>query len=126
LAPAGFVFTLVGSGKSSGGHFAAGAFTKGTRRLELHFRFSLGLVSYSVGAASLSHSDYMRALGCRKEAAYPGFSADPLDGFRHLASDLERFGDEFLRGTDQQFVVRAEWVANHPEPKGFATMEGDI
>jgi hypothetical protein len=22
-------------------------------------------------------------------ASYPGFSADPLDGFRHLAADLE-------------------------------------
>jgi hypothetical protein len=68
----------------------------------------------------------MRALGCRKESAYPGFSADPLDGFRRLASDLERFGDEFLKGTDQHFLARAEWIANYPEPKGLAAMERDI
>jgi hypothetical protein len=54
--------------------------------LELHFRHSLGLVVYGWGDSTISHADYLR--GMDKTGAYPGYSADPLDGFRHLASDL--------------------------------------
>jgi hypothetical protein len=35
---------------------------------------------------ALSHADYLRGLGAT--GAYPGYSDDPIDGFRHLALDL--------------------------------------
>ena len=86
LSPAGFTFELTGQGDGSGGAFATGRFTRGSQYLEVHFRHSLGLVSYGWGDASLSHADYLRGLGAR--GSYPGYGTDPLDGFRHLALDL--------------------------------------
>jgi len=106
LRPHGFSFVFREEGQSSGGSFAAGDFVRANRRLELHFRHSLGLVTYHVGTARVSHSGYMEELGVRQRAAYPGFSADPLDAFRDLASDLERFADSFL-SDDGAVVVRA-------------------
>jgi len=86
LSPAGFTFELTGTGHSSGGTFAAGRFTRGSQYLEFHFRHALGLVVYGWDGATLSHADYLRGLGAT--GAYPGYSDDPLDGFRHLALDL--------------------------------------
>jgi len=34
-----------------------------------------------------------------------GFSKEPLDGFRHLRADLERYAQVFLTGTDEQLVT---------------------
>ena len=86
LSPAGFTFQLIGRGGSSGGNFAVGRFTRGDQYLELHFRYSLGLVMYGWGDSRLSHADYLAGLG--EAGAYPGYGTDPLDGFRHLAQDL--------------------------------------
>jgi hypothetical protein len=86
LSPAGFTFQLTGRGSSSGGNFAAGRFTRGDQYLEIHFRYSLGLVTYGWGDSQLSHADYLAGLG--QAGAYPGYGADPLDGFCHLAQDL--------------------------------------
>jgi hypothetical protein len=100
LRPHGFTFVEGPSGSGSGGHFAAGNYVRGDRRLELHFRHSLGLVTYHIGALSASHEAYMRdLLGREGGNRYPGFSDDPLDGFRHLAHDLERFAADFLSGS---------------------------
>lgn len=108
----GFVWTPLDSGHSSGGRFASGEFRRGTRRLELHFRYSLGLVQYHVGNLALSHEDYMWAvIGQRWASHYPGFSQEPLDGFRHLLADLQQFGSSFMSGSDQEFaghIQRAE------------------
>ncbi|MFN8579375.1 MAG: hypothetical protein U0163_00150 [Gemmatimonadaceae bacterium] len=106
LVPHGFAFVIGASGNSSGGGFACGEFTRGDRRLELHVRYSLGLVTYHVGGVSTSHDIYMEELGVRGQAAYPGFSSDPLDGFRHLGADLLRFAHDFTAG-DAQFVRNA-------------------
>jgi hypothetical protein len=86
LSPAGFTFQLTGCGSSSGGNFAAGRFTRGDQYLEIHFRYSLGLVTYGWGDSQLSHADYLAGLG--QAGAYPGYGTGPLDGFRHLAQDL--------------------------------------
>jgi hypothetical protein len=86
LTPAGFSFHRTSAGHGSGGAFASGRFAKGSQYLELHFRHSLGLVVYRWGHGTISHADYLR--GMNKTGAYPGYGADPLDGFRHLASDL--------------------------------------
>ena len=45
LSPAGFTFQMTSRGHNSGGSFAAGRFTRGDQYLEIHFRYSLGLVT---------------------------------------------------------------------------------
>lgn len=78
---------------------------RGRRRVELHFRNSLGLVRYHLGDTSIAHEDYMWAVtGERNVTEYPGFSDDPLDGFRHLRSDLEKYASCFLSGSDASFL----------------------
>lgn len=98
LEPAGFRFVIGECGIGSGGEFASGAYQRGERQLELHFRRSLGLVTYHLGTDHIGHRDLMRALGHVKDAAYPGYSEDPLAAFRDLRTDLERFGADFLTG----------------------------
>lgn len=97
LEPHGFRFEFRGEGESSGGHFAWGEFVRGDRRIELHFRHSLGLIRYRVGDESASHEAYMRELGVWKYCEYPGFSEDVIGPFRGLAHDLA-FADEFTSG----------------------------
>jgi hypothetical protein len=77
---------LTRQGTGSGGRFAAGRFTKNGQYLEVHFRYSLGQVTYGWDGAAISHADYLRGLGVT--GTYPGYSDDPADGFRHLAQDL--------------------------------------
>jgi hypothetical protein len=113
-------------GKGSGGSYASGDYRRDDRRLELHFRWSLGLVTYHVGAWSLEHVDYVRAVqavtGTDEAAAYPGFSVDASVGFEHLAIDLERFGGVFLNGSDAQFEELHRWAGKHPRPRGLAAL----
>ncbi len=122
LAPAGFAFAFIKEGEGSGGPFAVGEFRKENRRVEFHFRQSLGLVSYQVGEWTLSHSEYVRAvreLHGGGEAFYPGFSSDPLAGFVDLRQDLERFGDVFLNREDSEFIALAKWAALNPQRRGI-------
>ncbi len=105
----GFTFTPKQSGRSSGGMFAAGEFRRGNRVLELHYRHSLGLVTYHLGNASLTHQAYMLlVLGKPNASHYPGFSDGPLDGFRHLRDDLVEYGKDFLTGSDDDFLRHIE------------------
>src|SRR5260370_7390063 len=88
----GFSFKDGPTGRSSGGHYASGVYVNGNRRLEIHFRYSLGLVTYHFGQTSLDHESYIHALLCTTARnKYPGFSEDPLDAFTWLAYDLEHF-----------------------------------
>jgi hypothetical protein len=104
MKPQDFSLVEAGSGLSSGGTFARGEYVRGDRRLEIHFRHSLGLVTYHMGSLSLTHDAYMRAmLGRGGGNQYPGFSFDPLDGFRHLRHDLSHFCGDFLSGSDEEF-----------------------
>lgn len=123
MVPYGFVFDSVQEGRSSGGKFVNGEYCRGNRRLELHFRWSLGLVTYHVRDVSLGHEDYVRALlGLSKvqgRNCYPGFSTDPLDGFRHLREDLGRFGEVFLKGSDEEFHSLKDWIDVHPKVIGL-------
>src|SRR5260370_8519124 len=98
----GFSFKDGRAGRSSGGHYASGVYVNGNRRLEIHFRYSLGLVTYHFGQTSLDHESYMHALlGTNGGNKYPGFSEDPLDAFRGLAYDLENFSTAFLNGNSE-------------------------
>jgi len=110
----GFVYTPTAAGVGSGGSFASGQFRRGNRSLELHYRYSLGLVTYHVGKLALSHEDYMwSVLDGRWRSEYPGFSKEPLDDFRHLRADLEHHCIDFLAGSDAGFeshVQRAEML----------------
>ncbi|MDE3201876.1 MAG: hypothetical protein KGN79_13255 [Acidobacteriota bacterium] len=98
LQPWGFEFRHFGAGASSGGQFASGEFFRLNRSLELHFRNSLGLVTYSAGQFNTSHETYMRELGVWNDCHYPGFSSDPLQAFAGLAHDLQ-FAEDFLHGS---------------------------
>ena len=107
----GFVWAAKATGVGSGGPFASGEFQRRRfrlfrveRSLELHFRYSLGLVTYRVGRISRTHEDYMWAVVGRRSAThYPGFSTDPLDGFHHLRADLTENCAAFLRGPAGDF-----------------------
>jgi hypothetical protein len=49
-------------------------------------------------------------LGPEAANQYPGFSEDPLEGFRHLAHDLGRFCGIFLSGSDEEFEAIVKQV----------------
>jgi hypothetical protein len=120
LAPHGFTFIIGVCGQSSGGDFASVEFVNGDRRLELHFRHSLGLVTYHVGSLSLSHDAYMEALlGRRGASQYPGFSDDPLGGFRHLRHDLEAYCLDFVCGAGDEFRICVTRAAELEKRRGL-------
>ena len=124
LGPAGFEFIQVDEGGDSGAPFAHGEFFRGDRRLELHVRSKLGLVRYHFDDESLSHEDLVRGVraleGISAEGQFPGFSDDPMAGFRHLRHDIEKFGAIFLRGGAKAFRALKKWVTKHPKRSGFA------
>ena len=110
LKPYGFRFILETEGLSSGGHSAGGAFVAGNKRLELHFRYSLGLVSYQIGEIKINHTDFIATQGGK--GSYPGFSTKPIDAFRHLADDLRTYGEPFLMNETTKLAPRYfVWVA---------------
>ena len=101
----GFSFSIDGEGSSSGGNFAFGSWIKKDRKLEYHFRFSLGLVEYSLSTKTIEHEFFLWALsGEKHKAKYPGSSEDPLDGFRRLLDDLNQFCAVFLTGSDLELT----------------------
>jgi hypothetical protein len=108
----GFSFKDGLAGSSSGGPSASGVYVNGNRKLEIHFRFSLGLVTYHFGRTYMDHESYMHTLlGTNDGNKYPGFSEDPLDAFKGLAYDLENFATAFLIGNFEEFsrcVIAAE------------------
>jgi hypothetical protein len=104
----GFHLAPIFAGTGSGGRFAACKYIRGDRCLEMHYRYSLGLVTYHVGQTSLDHEGYMRVLDVRDKCAYPDFPKEPLDSFRGLVRDLESYCSVFLSGTDDQFRALVE------------------
>jgi hypothetical protein len=126
LGPAGFQFAATGSGSSSGGPFASGEFRRGDRRLELHVRFSLGMVTYHVAESLLTHEELVRAakglLAISGDPEYPGFSDDPREAFPRLRRDIERFGQCFVAGTVEEFQALRHWAQTHPKATGFAAL----
>ena len=107
LVPRGFQFRFGGEGNGSGGSFAWGEFVREDRRLELHFRQSLGLVRYHIGDQNVSHEFYMRELGAGDQCRYPGFSEDPRRAFDGLAHDLS-LAEDFLIGSGASLRQAAE------------------
>ncbi|HXU04502.1 MAG TPA: hypothetical protein VN903_26250 [Polyangia bacterium] len=124
LGPAGFEFIQSDEGVDARGAFAAGGFLRGDRRLELQVRSKLVLVRYHFDDESLAHEDLVRGVraleGISVEGQFPGFSDDPMAGFRHLRHDLDRFGAIFLRGGAKAFRALKKWVNKHPRKSGLA------
>jgi hypothetical protein len=115
----GFSYRPIGQGHSSGGDFVSGEFQRGDRRLELHLRHSLGLVTHYVGSSSLSHEDYIwSVLGQRFASSYPEFSEDPLQAFRDLKSDIDRHVADFLSGSDDDFLQHVHRAAQLKNAQG--------
>ena len=125
LLPSGFRFQFQKEGRGPGGNFAWGAFVREDRRLELHFRHSLGLVRYHVGEQSASHESYMRELGMRNQCRYPRFSDDPMAAFRDLAHDLG-FADDFLSGSAAVLRTAAAREASDTAEQDKQAMAGYV
>lgn len=119
LEPVGFSFGMSAVGNGSGGRFAVGEFVRGSHRLELHYRFGLGIVIYHVGSCSLSHEELMRALGKSNQAEYPTVLDKSLRGFQALAADLRKYGAPFLTNDSSRFNELVKWCAGNPRPTGF-------
>jgi len=122
LLPFGFAFELVGAGAGSGGPAAHGFYARDDRRLDLHVRWNLGLVSYTLDGLELSHADFMLGVAAGANA-YPGVSDDPQIAFAHLASDLERFGTDFISGSGDEFRRCYREVEGLSGMSGFKRME---
>lgn len=100
----GFQFKLLKSGSGSGGAFACGHYVNGDRRLELHYRYGLGMVIYRAGKAELSHRDYVERLGVLTESQFVwNAKEESLSGFDWLREDIERFCRSFLIGQCEHF-----------------------
>ena len=108
LLPHHFLRGDIITGKGSGGYFAYCVYERADRRLEVHFRYALGIVKYHLGSLSVSHKSYMLTLlGKNGGNQYPGFTGDdPLNHFRQVAHDLKCFGEDFLTG-DAQMLKKA-------------------
>ena len=65
LCQHGFSFVDGPSGKSSAGPYASGAYVNGDRKLEIHYRHALGLVTYSL-RREISRSRILYARSARK------------------------------------------------------------
>jgi hypothetical protein len=64
------------------------------------------MLRYHVGEQSLSHAEYVDAIaGVSAPRSYPGHVAELEEGFRHLRADLERYGEMFLSGSDEEFTA---------------------
>jgi hypothetical protein len=107
--PVGFSVGPTYLGKGSGGNFAVARWTRGEQSLELHTRWALGIVLYGWGDEVFDHRHIVCALGV--SASYPGYSDDPVDGFRHLADDLRGPLARFLGPDNQELLAAArQWT----------------
>jgi hypothetical protein len=123
LCKYGFEFRWGGSGHSSGGPFAFGAFVNGDRKLEFHYRHSLGLVKYHFGGLWLDHDSYMRVvLGPSGGNHYPGFSEEAHEQFEDLKFDLEHFATAFLLGQTDEFSRYVDGAKEWKSEQGFSRL----
>jgi len=123
LGKYGFSFVQGPAGSGSGGPYASGVYRNGERTLEISYRFSLGLVTYHFREISIDHESYMRFVpGAKGHHRYPGFSDDPLSGFRDLAYDLENFATSFLNGEFAEFSQFVTAAQNWKKLPGLAKL----
>jgi hypothetical protein len=113
LEPLGYVYERTNSGAGSGGSYAVGRYTQAERAIELHCRYSLGIVRYLIGDDAVDHRDWVGFLGVR--SAYPGYSDTAVGGFEHLAEDLAGVCAPLVRGEcDQEFQACVARLGEDP------------
>jgi hypothetical protein len=125
LLPQKFKFHMRGAGRGSGGNYAWGEYVRDGRRLEIHFRESLGLVRYHSGSDHASHEAYMKQLGVWSQCHYPGFSSDPMHAFVGLAHDL-KFAGDFLSGDAGELKIASGKEAASREEETESLMAGYV
>lgn len=103
------------TGSGSGGPLARVTWRHDRQYIETHVRGALGIVKYGCGDQAFLHQEYLRWRGV--QGAYPGFSDDPLDGFRHLRDDLLGPAEGLLALTDEDFTSVATGVAAMSPPR---------
>lgn len=116
LAPGGFAFEVTSTGHGPGGGYASERFTRPGQYLELHLRRALGLVTDSWDGQVLSHQDYLRGVGAA--GAYPGYSRNILDGFRHT---WRQTSPDHSRGSKTATAPDSSWACgprNRNPPAG--------
>jgi predicted RNA-binding Zn-ribbon protein involved in translation (DUF1610 family) len=119
LAEHGFELTARGSSKGSGGHFATADFTRGDRAIHLWLRSGLS-VRYELGEHTLDHGEYMMALlGSGGGNRFPPYLHDPLEGFRALRFDLERYCGDLLEGSGEEFLRCCREARERRDESGF-------
>jgi len=126
LEPFGFKFRILKTGNSSGGKFCEAKFTRDNRRIELHFRWSLGLVRYHYGNINASHESYIEALGMQNKSQFPGFYEDELEGFQKLAQDIDLIRSDFIEGDCNILHKAAETGARRDAEKYQQNMIGYV
>jgi hypothetical protein len=109
LTSKGYVVLPFDTGTGSGGDYAMARWVCGDRFVETHVRHALGIVDYGWGTLKIGHRDYLRVVGV--QGAYPGYSADPIEGFRHLAADLAGPASRLLDCTHDEFAAAVESAA---------------
>jgi hypothetical protein len=116
-----FSFADGHSGLGSGGHYASGVYVNAARKIEIHYRYSLGLVTYHFGQAFTDPESYMRVLlGDKTANRYPSFSDDPLAAFRDLADNVQNLASAFLEGDFERFASYAAAAEQWKKIAGIA------
>jgi hypothetical protein len=82
-------------------------FVWGNHAVTLQHHRALGPVTYSVGAMSLTHEEYLAALGVAMGAAFPPDHAGGVAGYSALLSDLESRLSPFFEAPDREFTELA-------------------
>lgn len=130
LGPYGFVFAIETFGNSSGGPYAVGKFTCGSRIIWLHHRQGLGHVVYQIDNLSLEHEQYLGALGVAKQSRFLWLPKEAgVERYDSLRQDLERYLSEFLTGSAEVFFQAAKQLAEKLELENLrytAEMYGDV
>ena len=89
---------------------------------EFSVRHALGEIRYRVDAAHTIARRLRPRPRSARTSAIPGFSDDPLDGFRDLATDPVRFGSVFLAGTIAKFAALVTKAERTGPPRRFAAL----
>jgi|RhiMethySRZTD1v2_1073278.scaffolds.fasta_scaffold1603345_1 hypothetical protein len=121
LESRGFKFINRGRAAGSGGEFAEAHYARGSRRLELWWRFDLLAVRYVDEDAVLDHSLYLSLLGARASKRFPcsGGLATQVEA---LASDLDAHCAGFLDPASDE--VRRLAADHARDPGRFRGLRG--
>ena len=113
----GFELASCESGTGSGGYAAWAVFKNQERSFEFHYRYSFGLVRYSVAAVSVTHEDLVWALGSSC-SDFPGFNRSAIGQIDALASDVANITSVFFSSAPQEALQLVRKAADRPRGLG--------